>query len=121
MKASQFAEGDVISIEGTSKGKGFAGTIKRYGFHRGPETHGSNNVREPGSIGGGYPERVVKGRRMPGHMGQEYVSILNLRVMLVDIEENIILIRGAVPGANGIFLIINRSNKDEKLKKSLIF
>ncbi|MFA5926849.1 MAG: 50S ribosomal protein L3 [Patescibacteria group bacterium] len=92
----QFKKDEIVAVEGVSKGKGFAGTIKRHGFKRGPETHGSNNVREPGSIGGGYPQRVVLGRRMPGHMGHSTVTIKNLRI--VDLDDEMILISGAIPG-----------------------
>ena len=92
----QFRKEELVSVEGISKGKGFAGTIKRHGFHRGPESHGSNNVREPGSIGGGYPQRVLLGRRMPGHLGTDTITIKNLKV--IDIEKDIMLIAGAVPG-----------------------
>jgi large subunit ribosomal protein L3 len=92
----QFETGEIINVQGTSKGKGFAGTIKRHGFQRGPETHGSNNVREPGSIGGGYPQRVVKGRRMAGHMGAETITIKNLKI--ADKDKDILLVKGAIPG-----------------------
>ncbi len=92
----QFKKDELVTVEGTSKGKGFAGTIKRHGFHRGPETHGSNNVREPGSIGGGYPQRVVKGRKMPGHLGTDTVTVQNLKI--ADLDKNTILIAGSIPG-----------------------
>lgn len=92
----QFEAGEFVNVQGTSKGKGFAGTIKRHNFSRGPESHGSNNVREPGSIGGGYPQRVVKGRRMAGHMGAETITIKNLKI--VDINKEILLVKGAIPG-----------------------
>ncbi|MFA7253564.1 MAG: 50S ribosomal protein L3 [Patescibacteria group bacterium] len=106
----QFEAGEKVEVEGTSKGKGFAGTIKRHGFHRGPESHGSNNVREPGSIGGGFPERVVKGRRMPGHMGDLKVTVKNLKV--IDIDKDIILVSGAIPGPNkSIVRIFSKSAK----------
>lgn len=93
---SEFASNDLVSVFGKSKGKGFAGTIKRHGFHRGPVTHGSHNVRQPGSIGCGYPERVVKGRKMAGHMGSENVVIKNLKI--VDLDNKNILVKGAIPG-----------------------
>jgi len=96
---SQFKKNDAVTVEGTSKGKGFAGTIKRHGFHMGPVSHGSKNVRKPGSIGGGYPERVVKGKKMAGRMGGNNVTVKNLRVM--DVDDQFILISGAVPGPNG--------------------
>lgn len=101
-----FAEGDQIVVTGVSKGKGFAGTIKRYNFHRGPKTHGSHNYRAPGSIGAMFPQHVVKGRKLPGHMGHEQVSVKNLKVVKIDKENNTIAIRGAVPGPRkGIVLI----------------
>lgn len=94
----QFKKDELVAVVGNSKGKGFAGTIKRHGFHRGPETHGSNNVREPGSIGGGYPQRVILGRHMPGRMGGGQVTIANLRI--VDLDEKLMILAGAVPGPN---------------------
>jgi large subunit ribosomal protein L3 len=104
----QFAVGDNITVTGTSKGKGFAGTIKRYEFHRGPESHGGNNVREPGSIGGGYPQRVVKGRRMPGHMGHNTATVKNLTI--INLDADTMLVSGAIPGPNkGIVEILSNS------------
>lgn len=105
----QFEIGDKVTVTGTSKGKGFAGTIKRHGFHRGPESHGGNNVREPGSIGGGYPQRVVKGRRMAGHMGDETITVKNLKV--IDVDKDILLVSGAIPGANKSILKIYTNTK----------
>jgi large subunit ribosomal protein L3 len=96
--ASVFEVGDKVQVTGTSKGKGFAGTIKRHNFHRGPKTHGSHNYRQPGSIGSMYPEHVFKGMRMAGQMGAERVTVKNLKVVAVDAERNIIAISGAVPG-----------------------
>jgi large subunit ribosomal protein L3 len=105
----QFADGDSIEVVGRSKGKGFAGTIKRHNFARGPESHGSMNVREPGSIGqSAYPSRVIKGTRSSGHMGDERVTIKGLTVARVDIENNLLMIRGAVPGANGSVVVIKK-------------
>src|SRR5207302_5672942 len=95
-----FADGDLIDVVGKSKGRGFAGTVKRHNFNRGPESHGSMNVRPPGSIGASaYPSRVVKGMRSSGHMGDVRVTIKRLRVARVDAENNLLMIRGAVPGA----------------------
>jgi large subunit ribosomal protein L3 len=112
IKADLFADGDVIEVVGKSKGKGFAGTIKRHKFHRGPESHGSMSVRAPGSIGqSAYPSRVIKGTRSSGHMGDERVTIKGLTVAKVDIENNIIMIRGAVPGANGGLVVVKKSIK----------
>lgn len=103
-----FQIGDLVSVTGTSKGKGFAGTIKRHGFKRGPESHGGNNVREPGSIGAQQPQRVVLGRKMAGHMGAKTATIRNLKI--VAVEDNVILISGAIPGPNkGIVEIIAKN------------
>jgi large subunit ribosomal protein L3 len=104
-----FADGDAIEVIGQSKGRGFAGTIKRHHFNRGPESHGSMNVRAPGSIGASaYPSRVVKGIRSSGHMGDERVTIKGLTVARVDVENNLLMIRGAVPGANGSVVIVRK-------------
>lgn len=96
-----FSIGDVVTAIGISKGKGFSGTIKRYHFVQGPKSHGSNQQRRVGSIGAGYPQRVIKGQRMPGHMGTDRVTVKNLEVVEVDAENNILLIAGAIPGATG--------------------
>lgn len=101
-----FSEGDLVNVTGTSKGKGFAGTIKRHNFHRGPKTHGSHNYRAPGSIGAMYPQHVVKGRKMAGQMGNEKVTTKNLKIIKVDIENNTLAIRGAVPGPNKSVVLI---------------
>ncbi len=102
-----FAAGDLVDVTGTSKGRGFAGTVKRHHFHRGPVTHGSTNTRQPGSIGAGTtPGRVFKGTRMSGHMGHERVTVQKLEVVRVDAERQLLLVRGAVPGArNGLVVI----------------
>ena len=105
----QFADGDAIEVIGRSKGRGFAGTVKRHNFNRGPESHGSMNVRAPGSIGqSAYPSRVIKGTRSSGHMGDERVTIKGLTVARVDIENNLLMVRGAVPGATGSVVIIKK-------------
>ena len=107
-----FAEGERVDVVGRSKGRGFAGTIKRHNFHRGPESHGSMNVRAPGSIGASaYPSRVIKGTRSSGHMGDERVTIKGLTVARVDVENNLLMIRGAVPGANGCVVVVKKSTK----------
>ena len=102
--AEAFAVGDKVKISGTSKGKGFQGTVKRHNFHRGPKTHGSHNYRAPGSIGASaWPARVMKGIRGPGHMGDERVTQKGLTVVDVIAKQNLLLVRGAVPGPkNGI-------------------
>lgn len=96
--ASQFEVEDNVMVKAKSKGKGFAGAIKRHGFSRGPMSHGSNHHRAPGAIGGGYPQRVVLGRKMPGRLGGEGVTLKNLRVLSVDATNNIVLVSGSVPG-----------------------
>ena len=102
-----FADGQPVSVTGTSKGKGFQGTIKRHNFSRGPMSHGSHNIRQPGSIGASaYPSRVFKGKRMSGHMGDERVTQLGLRVIARDPENNLLLIKGAVPGAKNSVVIV---------------
>jgi large subunit ribosomal protein L3 len=108
----QFAEGDAIELVGKSKGRGFQGTIKRHHFNRGPESHGSMNVRRPGSIGqSAYPSRVIKGTRSSGHMGDERVTIKGLTVARVDVENNLLMVRGSVPGANGSVVVVKKAAK----------
>ncbi len=110
VKVDLFADGDKIEVVGRSKGRGFAGTIKRHGFSRGPESHGSMNVRKPGSIGqSAYPSRVIKGTRSSGHMGDDRVTVKGLTVARVDAENNLLMVRGAVPGANGSVVIVRKS------------
>jgi len=105
-----FEEGQHVSVTGVSKGKGFQGTVKRHNFGRGPETHGSHNIRQPGSIGASaYPSRVFKGKRMSGHMGDERVTQRGLRVVARDPENNLLLIKGAVPGATNSVVIVKGS------------
>jgi large subunit ribosomal protein L3 len=102
-----FEAGELVDVTGVSKGHGFTGVIARHNFRRGPKTHGSDHHRAPGSIGAGtYPGRVWKGSRMPGHMGNEQVTVKKLKVVKVDPERNLILVKGAVPGArNGLLLV----------------
>jgi large subunit ribosomal protein L3 len=105
-----FAEGDLVDITGVSKGQGFAGTVKRHNFSRGPKTHGSDNYRKPGSIGPGTtPGRVYKGLRMGGHMGHERVTVKKLRVVRVDTDRNLILVKGSVPGAPGALTFVRKA------------
>jgi large subunit ribosomal protein L3 len=97
-----FEKGDQVKVSGRSKGKGFQGTIRRHNFHRGPVSHGSHNVRAPGSIGASAtPSHVLKGVRMPGHMGDGRVTQLGLEVIEVDPERNLLIVRGSVPGPPG--------------------
>jgi len=113
-----FSDGDAIEVIGRSKGRGFAGTVKRHHFNRGPESHGSMNVRAPGSIGASaYPSRVIKGTRSSGHMGDARITVKGLTVARVDVENNLLMVRGAVPGANGSVVVIRKSLKHEKKKK----
>jgi len=105
--ASVFKEGDVVKISGISKGKGFAGAVKRWGFHGRPATHGTKHEeRTIGSVGSSFPERVIKGKKMPGRMGAERVTVKNLKIVKVDPEKNIIAVKGAVPGRRGTLLEI---------------
>lgn len=106
ISADVFSAGDMVQVTGTSKGKGWAGTIKRHNFHRGRKTHGGRSYRRVGSIGSMYPQRIFKGKRMAGQMGHEQVSVNNLKVAYVNAEQNIIAVTGAVPGPRkGIVLI----------------
>lgn len=104
LDATTFPTGSIIKITGTSKGKGFAGVIKRHNFSRGPETHGSDHHRAPGSIGSMFPQHVMKGHGMPGHMGNEQVSVRKVKVVDVLTEQNIILVKGPVPGVRGALI-----------------
>lgn len=104
---ADFADVQTVDVTGTSKGKGFQGTIKRWNFSRGPMAHGSRNQREPGSIGQcAYPARVRKGLHMAGHMGNERVTVKNLKLVRVDAEQNLMLIKGAVPGGKNALVSI---------------
>lgn len=105
-----FKAGDKVNIIGSSKGKGFAGVVKRWGFHGGRKTHGSMFHRAPGSTGcSAYPSRVMKGKKMPGQMGSERVTVKNLVVVESDKDKNLLVVKGAVPGANGGLLFIKKS------------
>ena len=107
-----FEPGDPVKVSGVSIGKGFQGTIKRHRFHRGPVTHGSHNIRKPGSIGASAtPSRVFKGMKMAGRMGNDRVSVQNLRIVSVDTERNLIMVKGAVPGPTKGSLIIRKAVK----------
>lgn len=115
VKVDVFADGDRVEVVGKSKGKGFAGTIKRHHFKRGPMSHGSMNIRAPGSIGqSAYPSRVIKGTRSSGHMGDERVTVKGLSVVRIDADNNLIMIRGAVPGANGSLVVVKKSDRQKK-------
>jgi large subunit ribosomal protein L3 len=107
--ADVFNVGDVVSVTGTSKGKGWAGTIKRHNFHRGRKTHGGQSYRRPGSIGSMYPQKIFKGKKMAGQMGYEQVTVQNLTVALVDTELGVIGVTGAVPGPRKGIVIIREA------------
>ena len=98
LAADTFSVGDVVNVTGISKGKGFAGTIKRHNFKRGRKTHGGQSYRRPGSIGSMYPQKIFKGKKMAGQMGNEKVTVQNLHIALVDTENSVIGVVGAVPG-----------------------
>lgn len=114
IKCDIFNEGEAVDVVGTSKGKGFAGVIKRWNFNRGPMGHGSMYHRRTGSLGATDPARVFKGRKMPGRMGNARITVQNLKVVKVDPERNLILVRGAVPGINGSLVVIKESVKSKK-------
>jgi large subunit ribosomal protein L3 len=118
-KADTFANGEIIDVIGTSKGRGFQGGMKRHGFHGGPKTHGqSDRWRAPGSIGSSAtPGRVMKGMKMAGHMGNERVTIQNLEVVRVDIERNLLLVKGSVPGPNKGLVIVRKAIKGLQASK----
>jgi len=110
LDVSLFAEGELVDVVGVSKGKGFAGTIKRHSFQRGPETHGADHHREPGSIGAGTtPGRVYKGTRMAGHMGVDRVTVQKASVVRADGALNVLLIKGSVPGAINSLISVSKS------------
>jgi large subunit ribosomal protein L3 len=114
--ADAFAEGELVDVTGTSKGRGFQGVVKRHGFRGGPKTHGqSDRLRAPGSIGSSAtPGRVFKGMRMAGRMGNDRVTVQNLKVLRVDPERNLLLVQGSVPGANESLVLVRRAIKSGK-------
>lgn len=114
VKADTFAAGDKVDVTGISKGKGYQGAIKRHGFHIGPKAHGSGYHRHQGSMGANTdPSRVMKGKGMPGHMGSEQVTIQNLDIVKVDVENNLIAIKGAIPGPNGGLIVVKTAVKSK--------
>ena len=111
LTADRFVKGDMVSVSGISKGKGFQGVMKRHNFSGGPGSHGSMFNRAPGSIGASsYPSRVWKNQKMPGHMGSERVTVKNLEVIDVRPDQNLVLIKGAIPGPKGIIVEIKRED-----------
>ena len=111
VKANIFVEGEIVDVTGTSKGKGYAGAIKRHNFSRGPMAHGSGYHRGIGSMGSIDAARVKKGKKMAGRLGGEQVTVQNLEVVKIDLEKNVILIKGSVPGANKSFVVISNGVK----------
>ncbi|HEY7025340.1 MAG TPA: 50S ribosomal protein L3 [Candidatus Limnocylindrales bacterium] len=110
LDATLFADGEEVDVTGVSKGKGFAGTVKRHGFRRGPETHGSDSHRQPGSIGAGtYPGKVFKGTGMAGRMGNDKVTLKKLTIVRTDSARNLLLIKGAIPGAPNAMVMIRKA------------
>ena len=116
LKAEIFAAGELVDVTATSKGKGFQGVVKRHKFSRGPESHGSMNVRQPGAIGATDAARVFKGVRMSGQMGNERTTARGYKVVRVDPERNLILVKGGVPGAKGALVLVRQSTKPLKVK-----
>ncbi len=116
LKAEIFSAGEIVDVTSTSKGKGFQGLIKRHKFSRGPESHGSMNVRQPGAIGATDAARVFKGVRMSGQMGNERTTARAYMVVRVDPERNLILVKGGVPGAKGALVLVRQSTKRVKVK-----
>ena len=113
-----FAPGELVDVTGVSKGKGFQGGVKRWHYRGGDATHGSMFHRAPGGIGASsFPSRVWPGQHFPGHMGNERKTIKNLRVVKIDAEENLLLVRGAVPGPAGCYLLIRKSKRAKKVAK----
>ena len=110
-----FNVGDRVDVVGTTKGRGFSGVIKRYGFHRGPMTHGSRNVRRPGSIGcSAWPAKVIKGKKMPGQYGNDRKTVRNLEIIDIRPEDNVILVKGSVPGAESGVMTVNQLKFKQK-------
>jgi len=107
-----FAVGEVVDVTGTSKGKGFAGTIRCWNFQRGPAGHGSKNIREPGSTGNAtYPGRVIKGKKMPGQKGNKRVTLMGLKIVDIRPEENLLIVKGNVPGCRNGIVYIRKNNR----------
>jgi large subunit ribosomal protein L3 len=113
LKVDVFAEGELVDVSGDTKGKGFQGNVKRHGFSRGPESHGSMNVRQPGSIGATNYARVFKGLRMAGHMGAARRTVQGLKVVRIDAERNLLLLAGSVPGSRGAVVLVRGSVKQK--------
>lgn len=111
LKADLFTEGEFVDVTGTSKGKGFQGVIKRHGQARGPMTHGSHYHRGPGSMGSIQANRVPKGKKLPGHMGKETVTLQNLQIIKVDAQRNVLLVKGSIPGPKNSYVSVSSAVK----------
>lgn len=113
VNVTTFQAGDVVNAVGTSKGHGFTGTVKRHNFKMGPRSHGSMNVRAPGSIGSRYPQRVIKGRRMAGHYGDERTTVKHLVVLNVLPDQHLIVLKGSIPGVKGSRVVLTKSTRHD--------
>jgi len=111
IKADIFEQGEKVDVVGTSKGRGFAGAIKRHGFHRGPSSHGSKYHRGSGALAAKGPAKVFKGRKLPGHLGADRVTVQNLEVVKVDAGRNLLAVKGAIPGPKGGLVLVKPSVK----------
>ncbi len=111
VKVNIFSEGEIVDVTGTSKGKGYAGVIKRHNYSRGPMAHGSGYHRGTGSMGSINPAHILKGKKLPGRMGGVQKTVQNLEIVKVDVEKNIILVKGNVPGANRSFVVVTNATK----------
>jgi len=115
LDVDQFVVGDYVNVTGTTKGRGFQGVVKRHGFHGGRKTHGCRTHNVPGSIGASAtPARVVKGKKLPGQMGNNRKTIKNLRVVRIDKDRNLLIVKGAVPGCRNSLVMVNKTRKSEK-------
>jgi large subunit ribosomal protein L3 len=115
LDVSLFEEGEIVDVSGVSKGKGFSGTIKRHGFRRGPETHGSDSHRQPGSIGAGtYPGKVFKGTPMAGRMGNDTITVKKMTIFRTDAARNLLLIKGPLPGARNALIVVRKARSTGK-------
>jgi large subunit ribosomal protein L3 len=118
LDVSLFADGETVDVSGVSKGRGFSGTVKRHNFRRGPETHGSDSHRQPGSIGAGtYPGKVFKGTGMAGRMGNDTITVKKATIVKADAERNVLLVKGPLPGARNALIVIRKVTKAEKKAK----
>jgi large subunit ribosomal protein L3 len=118
LDVSLFEEGEIVDVSGVSKGRGFSGTVKRHHFRRGPETHGSDSHRQPGSIGAGtYPGKVFKGTPMSGRMGNDTITVKKATVIRTDASRNLLLIKGPLPGARNALIVVRKAKSSGKVAK----